>query len=366
MPNPLVELGPQGQSVWYDSISRGLIASGDLARLIAEDGLKGMTSNPAIFEKAISGSDDYDEDLARLAAEGRTPVQIYEALAIADIQAAADVLRPVFDATDGVDGYVSLEVSPHLADDTAGTVEEAVRLAGQVDRPNLMIKVPGTPAGVPAIRTLIGKGLNINVTLLFAQDNYADVAEAYVAGLEDLAAGGGDVSRSASVASFFVSRIDVMVDKLLDEGRKALRGRVAIANAKLAYQHYKSLCAGDRWQALAAKGARPQRLLWASTGVKNPDYRDTLYVEELIGPETVNTVPEATFVAFRDHGVVAPTLDRDVDDARRVLDDVAAAGISLQAVTDQLQADAVRLFVEPFDKLLSAIESRCAALPKRG
>ena len=376
MSNPLVDLGPQGQSVWYDSISRSLITSGDLARLIAEDGVRGMTSNPAIFEKAISGSDDYTDDLARHAADGLSPLQIYEAIAIGDIQAAADELRPVYDATQGADGYVSLEVSPHLADDVQGTIDEAQRLAQAVDRPNLMIKVPGTAAGIPAVEALIGKGLNINITLLFAQANYAAVADAYIAGLEALASADGDVGSVASVASFFVSRIDALVDSTLeqmlqdekDEGRRAsleaLRGRVAIANAKLASQHYQALSAGDRWPALAATGARPQRLLWASTGVKNPTYRDVLYVEELIGPDTVNTMPVPTFEAFRDHGVVAATLTLGVDDARQVMAALETVGISMLDVTDRLQTDAVRLFVVPFDKLLGAIETRCAAIPR--
>jgi transaldolase/glucose-6-phosphate isomerase len=365
MSNPLVDLGSQGQSVWYDSISRSLMASGDLARLIAEDGLKGMTSNPAIFEKAISGSDDYADDLRRHAAAGRSPMEIYEAIAIDDIRAAADVLRPVFDESHGVDGYVSLEVSPRLADDTQGTIDEALRLAAAVDRENLMIKVPGTPAGVPAIEALIGKGLNINVTLLFAQDNYAAVADAYLSGLETFASSGGDVGTVASVASFFVSRIDTAADAALEQqGNTALQGKVAIANAKMAYQHYRALSAGDRWQQLAARGARPQRLLWASTGVKNPAYRDVLYVEELIGADTVNTMPVATFEAFRDHGVVAATLEQDVDEAQQLLADLDGAGISLKEITDQLQTDAVRLFVEPFDKLLAAIEEQCAALPR--
>ena len=376
MSNPLVDLGRQGQSVWYDSISRSLITSGDLARLIAEDGVRGMTSNPAIFEKAISGSDDYTDDLARHAADGLSPLQIYEAIAIGDIQAAADELRPVYDATQGADGYVSLEVSPHLADDVQGTIDEAQRLAQAVDRPNLMIKVPGTAAGIPAVEALIGKGLNINIPLLFAQANYAAVADAYIAGLEALASADGDVGSVASVASFFVSRIDALVDSTLeqmlqdekDEDRRAsleaLRGRVAIANAKLAYQHYQALTASERWQALAAKGARPQRLLWASTGVKNPTYRDVLYVEELIGPDTVNTMPVPTFEAFRDHGVVAATLTLGVDDARQVMAALETVGISMLDVTDRLQTDAVRLFVVPFDKLLGAIETRCAAMPR--
>lgn len=376
MSNPLVDLGTQGQSVWYDSISRSLMASGELARLIADDGLRGMTSNPAIFEKAISGSDDYAEDLQRHATAGLSPMQIYEAIAIDDIRAAADVLRPVFDDSKGEDGYVSLEVSPRLADDTQGTIDEALRLAAAVDRPNLMIKVPGTPAGVPAIEALIGKGLNINITLLFAQDNYAAVADAYLSGLEALASAGGDVGSVASVASFFVSRIDTQADAALqkrieaesDAGKRehlqSLLGKVAIANAKLAYQHYQHLSASERWQQLAAKGARPQRLLWASTGVKNPDYRDVLYVEELIGADTVNTMPVATFEAFRDHGVVAATLEQGVDDAMQVLASFEQAGISLAQITAQLQEDAVRLFVEPFDKLLAAIEQQCAALQR--
>jgi len=376
MSNPLVDLGPQGQSVWYDSISRSLITSGDLARLIAEDGVRGMTSNPAIFEKAISGSDDYNDDLARHAADGLSPLQIYEAIAIGDIQAAADELRPVYDATQGADGYVSLEVSPHLADDVQGTIDEAQRLAQAVDRPNLMIKVPGTAAGIPAVEALIGKGLNINITLLFAQANYAAVADAYIAGLEALASADGDLGSVASVASFFVSRIDALVDSTLEQmlqdekaedrraSLEALRGRVAIANAKLAYQHYQALSASDRWQALAAKGARPQRLLWASTGVKNPTYRDVLYVEELIGPDTVNTMPVPTFEAFRDHGVVAATLTLGVDDARQVMAALETVGISMLDVTDRLQTDAVRLFVAPFDNLLGAIETRCAAMSR--
>jgi transaldolase len=371
MSNPLVDLVPLGQSVWYDSISRSLIESGDLARLISEDGLRGMTSNPAIFEKAISGSDDYAEDLQRHATAGLSPIEIYEALAIGDIQAAADVLHPVFASSRGADGFVSLEVSPYLADDTQGTIDEALRLAAEVDRPNLMIKVPGTPAGIPAIEILIGKGLNINVTLLFAQDNYAAVADAYLSGLETLAATGGNPGSVASVASFFVSRIDSLVDSIIDEklssqtdaasrtSLEGLRGKVAIANAKLAYQHYRALCAGDRWQALAKKGAQVQRLLWASTGVKNPDYRDVLYVEQLIGADTVNTMPIATFEAFRDHGVAVATIEQDVDDARRVMAAAEAAGISMKQVTDKLQADAVQLFVEPFDKLLAAIERQC-------
>jgi transaldolase/glucose-6-phosphate isomerase len=377
MSNPLVSLGQQGQSVWYDSISRQLITSGELGRLISEDGLRGMTSNPAIFEKAISGSQDYRGALRQHAAAGLSPLQIYEAIAIEDIQWAADVLLPVYDETEGRDGYVSLEVSPHLADDTQGTIEEALRLAGEVGRRNLMIKVPGTAAGVPAIEQLIGEGVNINVTLLFAQEGYAAVAESYIKGLEALQTRGGDPADIASVASFFVSRIDTLIDGLIDDrlGEEkdpvrrlalcGLKGRVAIANARLAYQHYRELSASPRWQQLAAAGARPQRLLWASTSVKNPAYRDVLYVEELIGPDTVNTLPEATFEAFRDHGLVRPALEEGVEEAGDVMAALEDLGISMKQATDKLQIDAVRLFVEPFDKLLAAIESQCEAMPRR-
>ncbi|NKB70708.1 MAG: transaldolase [Candidatus Latescibacteria bacterium] len=374
MANPLVDLLQQGQSVWYDNMQRSLITSGTLQRLIAEDGLRGMTSNPAIFEKAISGSADYAGALRTLAQRGQSPLQIYESLAVEDIQWAADLLLPVYRESNGQDGYISLEVSPHLAHDTQGTVEEALRLADLVGRQNLMIKVPGTPAGVPAVEQLIGAGLNINITLLFAQQNYEQVAQAYMAGLEKLAAAGGDPASVASVASFFISRIDSMVDGLLDEHLaqadneaqrlelQKLQGQVAIANAKLTYARYGEFCASPRWQALKEQGARPQRLLWASTSTKNPDFRDVLYVEELIGPDTVNTMPEATFEAFRDHGVVQQTLTTGVDEAQSVMDGLAATGISMDEVTSRLQDDAVRLFVEPFDNLLTAIDEQCRAL----
>ena len=378
MANPLVELQQHGQSVWYDNISRGLIMSGEMRRLIAEDGVRGMTSNPAIFEKAIAGSADYSGALSQLAASGRTPLQIYESIAIQDIQWAADVLLPVYEESDGRDGFISLEVSPHLANDTAASVEEALRLAGEVGRRNLMIKVPGTPAGLPAVEQLIGEGVNVNITLLFAQENYVAVAQAYTAGLEQLATRGGQLGDVASVASFFVSRIDAMVDgqidALLDQGSgsasqrvalRALQGKVAIANAKLAYAYFKELCASDRWRQLAAQGARPQRLLWASTGTKNPTYRDVLYVEELIGPDTVNTMPQATLEGFRDHGLIRPSLEEDVDGARDVMNALEELGISIEEVTDQLQKDAVRLFVEPFEALLNTIATQCEAAPRR-
>ncbi|MEC8931348.1 MAG: transaldolase, partial [Candidatus Latescibacterota bacterium] len=303
MSNPLVDLGQQGQSVWYDNIRRSMITTGELNRLIQEDGLSGMTSNPAIFEKAISGSDDYRGALRQLASAGLQPLEIYESIAMEDIRWAADVMLPVYERTEGIDGYVSLEVSPHLAHDTQGTVEEALRLATDVGRRNVMIKVPGTAAGIPAVEQLIAQGININITLLFSQENYLQVAQAYIAGLEQLASRGGDLSSVGSVASFFISRIDAFVDGLIDErlpetgsaerrvALRSLKGRVAIANAKLAYASYNSLIADERWQQLAANGARPQRLSWASTSVKNPSYRDVLYVEELIGPDTVNTMP---------------------------------------------------------------------------
>ena len=370
MANPLVQLARHGQSFWLDNISRDLISSGRLSRLIEEDGLKGMTSNPAIFEKAIMGSTDYDDDIGLLVAQGRNAVEIYEALAVADIRQAADRLSAVYDATDGADGYVSLEVSPELADDTAGTVAEARRLWEEVDRRNVMIKVPATKAGIPAVRQLIGEGLNINVTLLFSRAVYETVAEAYIGGLEDRLAAGGGISGTASVASFFISRIDTLVDALLSEREeqaddpeeramiRGLIGKTAIANAKTTYQLYKALYATPRWNALAEKGARPQRLLWASTSTKNPDYRDVMYVEELIGKDTINTLPDETLSAFRDHGHLSDTLEANIDDAGSVLANVEKAGISMDRVTDRLVEEGVRKFVDPFAKLMEAIEQK--------
>ncbi|HVO59651.1 MAG TPA: bifunctional transaldolase/phosoglucose isomerase [Terriglobales bacterium] len=367
--NPLKELLNYGQSVWLDYIRRNLLKSGELKRLIDEDGLRGMTSNPAIFEKAITGSTDYTDFLDSLAsrndldAKGR-----YELLAIRDIQDAADMLRPVYNESKGYDGYVSLEVSPYLARDTKATLEEARRLWKQVGKPNIMIKVPGTAEGVPAFQQLISEGINVNVTLLFAQEVYEKVAEAYIAGLEQLAASGGDVSRMASVASFFISRIDTLVDSIADqklkdikdpqqqELLKSIKGKVAIANGKLTYQKYLKIFSGPRWDKLAAKGARTQRVLWASTSTKNPAYRDVIYVEELIGKYTVNTIPPATLDAFRDHGKVRETLTQDVDDATRTMQTLPRVGISMKQVTDQLTDEGVRLFAEAFDKLLEAVE----------
>src|ERR1700758_103347 len=333
--NPVKALETHGQSVWLDFLARGFIAKGDLKKLIETDGVKGVTSNPSIFEKAIGSSDEYDSPIGKALKGGDRPVaDLFEQLAVEDIQNAADVLRPVYDQFHGNDGFVSLEVSPYLAMDTKGTIAEAKRLWKDVRRKNLMVKVPATPEGLPAIEQLIGQGISINITLLFAQDVYRDVVEAYLKGLEKYVAKGGDPSHVASVASFFVSRIDSMVDKQLDEKiarandpaekarLAALKGKIAIANAKLAYQDYKKLITGERWQKLAAKGAKPQRLLWASTGTKNKEYSDVLYVEELIGPNTINTMPPATLEAFRDHGALRDSLEEDIDEARHVLEEL--------------------------------------------
>lgn len=351
--NPLLELNAFGQSVWLDYIRRDFVLNGDLAKLIREDGLAGLTSNPAIFEKAIGGGNEYAQAIRALRERGLAPMALYEALAIEDIQAAADLFRPVFDGSKGHDGYVSLEVSPYLARDTEATVAEARRLWREVARPNLMIKVPATPEGLPAIEALVGQGMNVNVTLLFSQAMYEKVAERFIAGLERYAAGGGDPGRVSSVASFFISRIDAAIDPKLPE---ALRGRTAIANAMLAYGSYKRLFSGPRWETLAARGARPQRLLWASTSTKNPAYRDVLYVEELVGRNTVNTLPPATLEAFRDHGKARASLEEDMGAARATLEAVGRHA-SLDEVTDRLLDDGVKLFADAFDKLLAAVET---------
>ena len=373
--NPVKELEKHGQAVWLDFLARGFIAKGDLKRLIDTDGVKGVTSNPSIFEKAIGSSDEYDAPIGKALKRGdRSVADLFEAVAVEDIQNAADVLRPVYDRLKGGDGYVSLEVSPYLAMDTSGTVAEARRLWKDVDRKNLMVKVPATPEGLPAIETLIGEGISINITLLFSRAVYLQVAEAYIAGLEKYVAGGGDPAYVASVASFFVSRIDSVVDKQLDdkiarandpsekERLAALKGKVAIANAKVAYQDYKRLFAGPRWDKLAAKGAKPQRMLWASTGTKNKDYSDVLYVEELIGPDTINTVPPATLDAFRDHGKPRDSLEENVDDARRVLEELERSGISLDAITEELVKDGVKLFADAADKLYGAVAHKRATV----
>jgi transaldolase / glucose-6-phosphate isomerase len=373
--NPIAALQRCGQSIWLDFIRRSMVAGGDLSRLVEDDGVAGVTSNPTIFEKAIDGSNDYTVQIEEI--RQQSPVlparEVYERLVVKDIQDVADILRGVYDRTGGRDGYVSLEVSPDVAYDTDATVAQAHRLWGAVGRPNLMIKVPGTAAGVPAVRALIADGVNVNITLLFGQETYEAVAWAYIEGLEARLSRPGEdgrIDRMASVASFFVSRIDTKVDALLNEKSKTasgierarlerLYGKVAIANARVAYQIYKRIFAGARWEALAAKGARPQRLLWASTSVKNPRYRDVMYVEELIGPETVNTVPVDTLSAFRDHGRPRASLEADLTGALETLDDLESLGISLQAVTDELVTEGVRKFQEPFDKLLGTLERRC-------
>jgi transaldolase/glucose-6-phosphate isomerase len=370
--NPLQELGKYGQSAWLDYIRRSLIASGELQRLIDQDGLGGVTSNPAIFEKAITGSTDYTEALLELQKEkGLDAMAIYERMAIKDIQDAADVLRPIYDRTSRRDGYVSLEVSPFLAKDTEGTIKDARRLWKAVNRPNLMVKIPATQEGVPAIQQALSEGININVTLLFAQDMYEKVARAYIAGVQTWANSGGDAGRVASVASFFISRIDSMVDGLLKARLKtavdakerallrSLMGKVAIANGKLTYQLYKQIFSGPAWDTLAKRGAQTQRVLWASTSTKDPSYSDVLYVDELIGPDTVNTIPPATFDAFRDHGKPKASLEADLDAAGDVMDTLEAVGISMKKVTDDLVTQAVKLFAEPFDKLLNTVDAKC-------
>ena len=367
--NPLQQLAACGQSPWLDYLKRSLIRNGELQALIDRDGLKGLTSNPSIFEKAIAESDDYAGAMAQyLKGADHGVSDIYEHLAIADIQAAADILRPVYEQTQRRDGYVSLECSPYLANDTKATIGEATRLWAAVNRPNLMVKVPATPAGIPAVRELIGRGLNINITLLFAVSVYEDVVEAYISGLENLTRAGGDVSKVASVASFFVSRIDTAVDKRLDKLSDKgladrLRGKVAIANAKLAYARYQALFSSQRWQKLAAAGAKTQRLLWASTSTKNPNYKDTLYVEALVGRDTVNTIPPATMDAFRDHGKVSPdAIEQDVEGARAMLAHLERGGISLKAVTEELTVEGVQQFADAFDKLFGTIAQRRRAL----
>ena len=366
--NPLKQLTRFGQSIWLDYIRRSLMTSGELRRMVEEDGLGGMTSNPSIFEKAIEGGEEYADYLAQLKTDKSLDAKgIYERLAIRDIQDAADVLRPVYTSTKKRDGYVSLEVAPYLAHKTQDTIDEALRLWKAVDRPNLMIKIPGTPAGVPAIETVLREGVNVNVTLLFAQEMYEEVAWAYVRALEQRAAAGQDLAGMAGVASFFVSRIDTAVDALLDarlpqadDAQKKLlesvRSKVAIANAKLAYERYLRIFSGPRWDALAAKGAQTQRVLWASTSTKNPKLRDVLYIEELIGKDTVNTIPPATYDAFKDHGRPRASLTEDVEGARRVMTDLAATGISMASVTADLVTAGVKQFEDAFTKLLAAVQ----------
>ncbi len=367
--NPLKQLLSYGQAMWLDYIRRDLFTTGKLKHMIEEDGLRGMTSNPSIFEKAIADSSLYDDMLKSLAArKDLDATGKYEQIAIRDIQDAADTLRPVYEQSNFRDGYVSLEVSPYLARKTQETIDEARRLWKTVKRDNVMIKIPGTAEGLPAIRQAIGEGININVTLLFAQEVYEKVAEAYIAGVEDLSKSGGNLKKMAGVASFFISRIDTLVDSMVNERLKkasdgsekarlkGLLGKIAIANGKLTYQRYQRLFSGARWEALAAKGAQTQRVLWASTSTKNPNYRDVIYVEELIGPDTVNTMPPATIDAFRDHGRLRNSLTEDVAGAQKVMDDLGRSGISMKEVTDKLTDDGVKLFAEAFGKLLAAVE----------
>ena len=365
--NALKKLESYGQSVWLDYLSRKFILSGELEMMMSEDGLTGMTSNPSIFEKAIDQSNEYDSQILELLRAGTgEPRAVFRALAVRDIQKAADLLAPVYQASNGGDGFVSFEVSPNLAGNTEGTIKEAREMWALIARPNLMIKVPATAAGLPAIRRLISEGINVNITLLFSCEVYRQVAEAYISGLENR---DYEIDRIASVASFFVSRIDTKVDKLLEERMagapagereklESLRGKIAIANAKLAYSYYKEIFSGERWEALKARGARPQRLLWASTSTKNKAYSDVLYVDSLIGPDTVNTIPRETLEAYSDHGAPAPTLEKDLDGAKASLAALKTAGISLDRVTDELTVEGVQLFMRSADKLYAALKSK--------
>jgi transaldolase len=360
----LHRLAEYGQSVWIDFLSRDLLRNGELERKMREDAVVGVTSNPTIFQKAISAGDAYDDQLREVLETERDPKEVFLRLAIKDVGDALDLLRPVWDEGSGRDGYVSLEVDPNLAYDTPGTVEEAQRLHDTIERPNLFVKIPATEPGLPAIQEMISRGRPINVTLIFSLERYAEVAEAYIRGLERLVEGGGDPSTVASVASFFVSRVDTEADRRLDEigGHDELKGKLAVANAKLAYQRYNEIFAGERWEALAAKGATPQRCLWASTSTKNPAYRDVLYVEELIGPMTVNTMPEETIEAFQDHGEVAPTLEQGIDEAMRVFEEIEQAGVDYADVTDTLEREGVEKFADSFSELLEGIRSKSGEL----
>jgi transaldolase len=360
----LHRLADHGQSVWIDFLSRDLLRSGELERRMREDAVVGVTSNPTIFQKAISAGDAYDEQLREVLQEETDPKEIFLRLAGRDIEDGLDLLRPVWDGGGGRDGYVSMEVDPNLAYDTSSTVDEAQRLHETIDRPNLFVKIPATEPGLPAIEEMISRGRPINVTLIFSLQRYSEVAEAYIRGLERLVEGGGDASKVASVASFFVSRVDTEADRRLDElgGHDELKGKLAIANAKLAYQRYQEIFSGDRWQALEAKGATPQRCLWASTSTKNPAYRDVMYVEELIGPHTVNTMPEETIEAFQDHGEVAATLEQGIDEAERVFEQFERAGVDYDDVTATLEREGVEKFSDSFSELLDGIRAKSGEL----
>jgi transaldolase len=368
--NTVQQLADLGQSIWYDNIERGMLDSGEMAGMIARGEIRGVTSNPSIFMNAVTKTTDYDAGLRQLAAAGQSAADIFWKLAIEDIQAAADLFRPLYEATNGGDGFVSLEVDPALAHDTEATLVEAQTLWHRVDRPNLMIKIPATRAGIPAVAAAIAQGINVNVTLIFARERYADVMDAYLSGLEERAGAGLPLGDIASVASFFVSRVDTNVDKRLEtiirEGgpraaeAEALLGKAAVANAKLAYADFKRVFSSDRFAALKAKGARVQRPLWASTSTKNPAYRDVVYVEELIGPDTVNTVPPQTLVAMLDHGVVRPTLETGAGEAQAVIERLAAIGIGMTEVTSQLEREGVQAFADAFSALLAGVEEKMA------
>jgi transaldolase len=360
----LHRLSELGQSVWIDFLSRGMLREGKLERMMRDDAVVGVTSNPTIFQKAISAGDLYDEQLRKVLREERDPKEIFIRLAAKDVGDACDLLRRVWDEGGGQDGYVSIEVDPNLAADTRGTIEEAQRLHELIDRPNLFVKIPATKEGLPAIEEMIARGRSINVTLIFSLERYAEVAVAYIRGLQRLVEAGGDPGPVASVASFFVSRVDTEADRRLDEigGHDELKGTLAVANAKLAYQHFTEIFSGAEWEALASKGATAQRCLWASTSTKNPAYRDVMYVEELIGPKTVNTMPEETIEAFQDHGEVALTLERNVDEARRTLERFAEAGIDYDDVTDTLEREGVQKFADSFAELLEGIRAKSGEL----
>ncbi|MEO0868665.1 MAG: transaldolase [Cyanobacteria bacterium J06642_11] len=364
--SPILHLKDHGQSVWMDNLSRDLLVSGELVELIDSRDVHGITSNPAIFEKAIAGNEIYDQEIEAGVRAGQSVDQIYESLVFDDIRRACDVLKPIYESTDGLDGYVSLEVPPNLAHDAEGTLSEARRYAAAIERPNLMIKIPGTPEGLKAVEQTIRDGINVNVTLLFSVQSYIDTAWAYIRGLEGRLADGHDISSMASVASFFLSRIDSKVDNTLEQLMEAaddakrqqisgLKGKVAIANAKLAYQEYKKIIHGDRWQALVEKGAKVQRLLWASTSTKNPAYSDVMYVDELIGPDTVNTLPPNTIEACADHCDVTSRIETDVDQARTVIETLPTVGINLDEVMDELLAEGIDKFIKPFDKLMDSL-----------
>ncbi len=361
---PLGRLSQLGQSVWVDFISREALHGGDLARMVRQDSVVGLTSNPTIFQKAIASGDSYDDQLREVLEHEEDGGEVFLQLAVTDIQEAADMLRPIWDEGSGRDGYVSLEVDPTLAHDADGTSAAAQRIWELVDRPNLLVKIPGTQEGLQAIEDSIAKGISVNVTLLFSLERHAEVCDAYIRGIERLVEGGGDPSGVASVASFFVSRVDTEVDKRLDAvgGHDELKGKAAVANAKLAYQTYKEKFSGDRWQALADKGATPQRALWASTSTKNPDYRDVLYVEELIGRDTVNTMPLETIEAFQDHGEAASTIEEDLDEARKVFDDLEAAGVDMHDVGRTLEREGVEKFADSFQELLTDVKQKRDAL----